>query len=110
MTDLDKNTIFLSLHPNKQITETISKKRAVTQGIYYKNTVSHAPEVFLNGSRQFKILKQIRHIIFPNKPHFIWKPIKVPYLFMSNKKGPKIQDKNTKMWMGIQLRSEHGQF
>ena len=36
--------------------------------------------------------------------------MKVPYLFMSNQKGQKIQDKNTKMWMGIQLRSEHGQF
>ena len=32
------------------------------------NTLSHLPEVFLNGSRQFKILKQIRHIIFPNEP------------------------------------------
>ena len=33
-----------------------------------ENTLSHLPEVFLNGSRQFKILKQIRHIIFPNEP------------------------------------------
>ena len=42
--------------------------------------------------------------------HFIWKPMKVPYLFMPNQKSSKIQDKNSKMWMGIQLRSAHGKF
>ena len=70
------------------------------------------PEVFLNWSWQFKILNQIRHIISLNEPfHIQWnKPMKVPYLFMRNQKASKIKDKNSKMWMGIQLRSAHGEF